>query len=91
MLKRDMMESVTTEVPSDFQINNRWIAENFEELMKHYTNQWVAVLNKAVVDQDADIKKLVARLKTHHSNVYSQIAVDHISKELASEETYFIF
>ena len=56
-----MMESVTTEVPSDFQINNRWIAENFEELMKQYNNQWVAVLNKAVVDQDADVKKLVAQ------------------------------
>jgi hypothetical protein len=86
-----MMESATIEVPSDFQINNRWIAENFDKLMQYYNNQWVAVLNKAVVDQDADIKKLVARLKTHYLNVYGQIAVDYISKELASEEAYFIF
>ena len=47
----------------------------------------VAVLNNAVVDHDPDLKKLVKRLKTQHSKVYNQIAVEYV----ACEELDFIF
>ena len=75
-----MVESAT-DVLSDFQRNNRWIIENYDNLKKQFNNQWVAVLNNAVVDHDPDLKKLVKRLKTHHSKVYGQIAVEYVTSE----------
>jgi hypothetical protein len=75
-----MVESAT-DVLSDFQRNNRWISENYDNLKTQYINQWVAVLNNAVVDNDPDLKKLVKRLKAEHSKVYSQIAVEYITSE----------
>jgi hypothetical protein len=53
-----MVES-TTDFLSDFQRNNRWISANNDNLKKQYDNQWVAVLNRAVVDYDPDLKKRV--------------------------------
>ena len=87
-----MVESAT-DVLSDFQRNNRWISENYDHLKKQYNNQWVAVLNNAVVDHDPDLKKLVKRLKAKHSKVYSQIAVEHVTSEeldpiLKQKESY---
>ena len=70
-----------TDVLSDFQRNNRWIIENCDNLKKQYNNQWVAASNKAVVDHDPDLKKLVKRLKTQHSKVFSQIAVEYVTSE----------
>ena len=75
-----MVESAT-DVLSDFERNNRWISENDDNLKTQYNNQWVAVLNNAVVDHDPDLKKLVKRLKAEYSKVYSQIAVDYITSE----------
>ena len=75
-----MVESAT-DVLSDFQRNNRWISENYDKLKKQYNNQWVAILNNAVVDHDPDLKKLVKRLKGEHPKVYSQIAIEHVTSE----------
>ncbi len=75
-----MVESAT-DVLSDFQRNNRWISENIDNLKTKYNNQWIAVLNNAVVDHDPDLKKLVKRLKVAHLKVYSQIAVEHVTSE----------
>ncbi len=87
-----MTESANN-VLSDFQRNNRWISENYNNLKKQYNNQWIAVLNNTVVDHDPDLKKLVKRLKTQHSEVYSQIAVEYVSSEesdliLGQKETF---
>ncbi len=72
------MES-TDEILSDFQFNNRWILENYDKLSKDYRNQWIAVLSGNVVDKDVDIRKLVERLKTQHTTVYSEIAVEYMT------------
>jgi hypothetical protein len=69
------------EVLSNFEGNNRWISENYDKLKKQYNNQWVAVLNNAVLDHDLDLKKLVKRLKAQHSKVYIQIAVEFVTSE----------
>jgi hypothetical protein len=66
---------------SEFQRNNRWINENYDTLKTQYNDQWVAVLNKNIVDHDPDLKKLIKRLKTQHSKFYSQIAVEYITSE----------
>lgn len=68
-------------VLSEFQLNNQWICENYESLKIQFNNQWVAVVSKAVVDHDPDLKKLLKRLKTHQSKVYSQIAVEYVTSE----------
>jgi hypothetical protein len=69
------------EATSDFENNNRWITENYENLKRKYKNQWVAVLNKAVLDCDADLKKLVVRLKKQHLQFYKKIAVEYMGSE----------
>jgi hypothetical protein len=72
--------------PSAFKANNRWICENIEELRQQYNDQWVAVLNEAVVDSGPDLRKLVERLKAKHSTVYAEIAVEYITAA-ETEET----
>jgi hypothetical protein len=80
------MADSTNNVPSAFKANNRWICENIEKLRQQYNNQWVAVLDQAVVDSDQDLRKLVDRLKVKHSGVYSEIAVEYITAEEPEEE-----
>jgi hypothetical protein len=80
-----MVDSATN-VPLAFKVNNRWICENIEKLRQQYNNQWVGVLNQAVVDSDPDLKKLVDRLKAKHSNVYSETAVEYITTSESEEE-----
>ena len=81
------MEEPATDAPSEFQRNNLWIIDNYCNLKKQYSNQWIAVLNQAVLDKDPDLKKLVKRLKAQHKEVYNEIAVEYVSsEELVSEE-----
>lgn len=73
-----------TESPVDnaqaFKINNRLIVDNQKILQKSHSDQWIAALNQMVVDKDADLRKLVKRLKENHPSVYSQIAVEYINE-----------
>ncbi len=64
-----------------FKANNRWIIDNQNQLKKSYSTQWIAVLNQTVIDKDADLRKLVNRLKENQSEVYSQIAVEYIPED----------
>jgi hypothetical protein len=80
MLRNELMDS-EIEVLSEFKRNNRWISENYHNLKKQYNNQWVAVLNNAVIDHDPDLKKLVKRLKAERLKVYNQIAVEYVTSE----------
>ncbi len=96
MLKVHFMESlefsVETETLSDFKINNRCIVENYAQLAKTYPDQWIAVLNCAVLDEDADLRKLVERLKANHPADYESIAVEHIychETESADQDLFY--
>ena len=75
------MADSAIDILTDFEANNRWITENYEGLKKQYNNQWVALLNNSVVDNDSDLRKLIKRLKAQHSNVYNKIAVDYVTSE----------
>lgn len=81
-----MLDS-TNNVPSAFKDNNRWICENIEKLRQHYNNQWVAVLNQTVVDNDLDLRKLVDRLRAKYLSGYAEIAVEYITAEEHAKET----
>lgn len=82
------MTESAPDVLSTFALNNRWIIENYEKLKKQYNDQWVAVLKNAVVDNDPDLKKLLARLKLRYSKVYSQIAVEYVASEDSDDRLY---
>ena len=76
------MESAVT-ILLNYEDNTKWLSNNYERLKKKFNDEWVAVLDKTVIDHGPDLAKLVKRLKQQHSNVYNQIAVEYITtKEL---------
>lgn len=66
---------------SNLEQNTKWLSENYDALQKEFDNEWVAVLNRTVIDHDHELKKLVKRLRTKHSSVYNQIAVEYVTTE----------
>jgi hypothetical protein len=70
-------------VLSSYEENVKWLSKSYEQLKKKFNNEWVAVLDKAVIDHDPDLTKLVKQLREHHAKVYNQIAVEYVTtKEL---------
>ena len=74
------MESAV-DVLSNFENNAKWLRKNYDKLKKKFNNEWVAVLDEAVLDHGTDLKKLVKRLKKQHAKVYNQIAVEYVTTE----------
>lgn len=74
------MESAV-DILSNFEANAKWLRENYETLKKDFNNEWVAVLNQAVIAHDSDLTKLVKRLKTRYSKDYNKVAVDYATAE----------
>ena len=75
------MESAV-DILSNFEANAKWLRENYELLKKDFNNEWVAgLLNKAVIDHDSDLTKLVKRLKTRYSKAYNKVAVEYVTTE----------
>ena len=79
-LKVNLMESAV-DILSNFEANAKWLRENYETLKKDFNNEWVAVLNQAVIAHDSDLTKLVKRLKTRYSKDYNKVAVDYATAE----------
>ena len=74
------MESAV-DVLSNFEANAKWLRKNYGKLKKKFNNEWVAVLDEAILDHDPDLEKLVKRLKTQHTKVYNQIAIEYVTTE----------
>ena len=74
------MES-TIELLSNLEGSANWITDNYEELKKQHNNEWVAVLNKKVIDHDSNFGKLVSRLRKQFSKKYNEIALEFITSE----------
>ena len=72
------MESVVA-VLSRYEGNVRWISKHYGELKNRFKDEWVAVLNKAVIDHDRELIRLVERLRRKYSEVYNEIAVDYVT------------
>ena len=78
------MESAVTTL-LNYEDNAKWLSNNYERLKKKFNDEWVAVLDKTVIDHDPDLANLVKRLKQQHSKVYNQIAVEYVTtKEVIS-------
>ena len=74
------MES-TVAVLSRYEENAKWLSSNYEKLKTEFNNQWVAVLDKTIIDHDSDLSKLVKRLRSKYAKAYSEIAVEYVTTE----------
>jgi len=74
MIKQDPVKELET-----FEGNLKWIDKHYEVLRNKYPDQWVAVLNKRVVGNHKDIKKIIRKLKESFPQNYDHIAVEYIS------------
>ncbi len=60
--------------------DSRWLRENKDDLRKEYKNQFVAVKDKDVIAADADLKKLVEKLRKDGIDT-SSIVIEFISEK----------
>jgi len=65
---------------STYEENTKWLNQHYDELKQKYDDEWVAVVNKSVIDHDRDLNRLVDRLRKGYSETYSQIAVEYVTK-----------
>lgn len=61
--------------------NRGWANANYMNLTEKYSDQWVAVLDKAVIDNDADLQKLARRLRKKLHERYSEVAMEYVTKK----------
>jgi len=66
-------------VLSNYEENAKWLSKHYQELKKSFNNEWVAVLDKTIIDYDRDLNKLVKRLRKKHPQAYSQIPIEYIT------------
>jgi ribosomal protein L20 len=59
--------------------NAKWISKHYEELKKKFRDEWIAVLNGAVVDHDRQLNKLVQKLRRRYPKNYNEIAVEYMT------------
>lgn len=72
------MESVVAML-SRFEENAKWLSSHYEELKKRFEDEWIAVLNKTVVDHDRELDRLVKRLRKKYLEAYNEIAVEYVT------------
>lgn len=64
---------------TNYEENAKWLSKHYEKLKKKFNNEWVAALDKTIIDHDPNLNKLVKRLRKKHPKTYSQIAVEYIT------------
>jgi len=72
------MSSVVA-VLSRYEGNAKWISKHYEELKKKFRDEWIAVVNGAIVDHDRELSRLVDRLRKKYPKNYNEIAVDYVT------------
>lgn len=76
------MESAV-DIILEYEENAKWLSKNYNKLKAKFNDEWVAILNKKVIDHDPDLPKLVKRLKQQHPKNYNKIATEYVTtKEL---------
>jgi hypothetical protein len=66
-------------VLSRYEENVRWLSMHYDRLKMKFRDEWVAVLNKAVVDHDRELARLVERLRKKYPDTYREIAVEYVT------------
>jgi hypothetical protein len=47
----------------EFEADYLWINDNLKDLLKQYTNQWIAVKNGKIIANDPDLDILISKLE----------------------------
>jgi hypothetical protein len=67
----------------NYEDNAKWLSKNYDKLKAKFNDEWVAVLNRKVIDHDPRLTTLVKRLRQQHPKVYNKIATEYVTdKEL---------
>ena len=61
--------------------NRSWVSANYVDLARKYRDRWVAVLDKAVIDNDKDLEKLAKRLRKRLDKRYAEVAMEYVTKK----------
>lgn len=61
--------------------NRSWVSANYVNLTKKYRDRWVAILDKAVIDDDKDLQKLATRLRKKLDKRYAEVAMEYVTEK----------
>lgn len=63
---------------AEYERDLTWVIDNYDELVKDYANEYVAVLNRTVVEYASRIEDLVEKLRCRDTQEMSRILVEFI-------------
>lgn len=61
--------------------NRTWVRTNYVNLTKKYSDRWVAVLDKAIIDDDKNLQKLARRLRKKLDKRYAEVAMEYVTEK----------
>lgn len=56
----------------------KWFYDNYESLLDSFSDKFVAVLEKSIIDSDTNIEQLRNKLLSKYSEKYPSIFIDYI-------------
>mgnify|MGYP007042429447 CR=1 FL=1 len=62
-----------------YDFNASWFERNYDDLVKHFNREFVAVFEGKVVDHDRNLSKLVQRVRSSYP--VEEVFVDYVSSE----------
>jgi hypothetical protein len=64
----------------EFSEDYRWFLKNRNELLTKYTNKWIAIHKKKILDSDNELTPLIKKLKTKGLKP-EQLLIEFLSRE----------
>lgn len=59
----------------------KFLNQRYDELKQKYKDEWVAVMNRSVIDHAKSLDRLVHRLRKTYQEAYGEIAVEYVTKK----------
>lgn len=80
MIQKKRENQVAQEM-AEYERDLTWVIDNYDELVKDYADEYVAVLNRRVVEYASCIEDLVEKLRCRDTEEMSRILVEFIYRE----------
>jgi len=61
--------------------NANWFLENLDRLRSLYPNRYVAIYNQRVIDSDANVETLEARLQKRGADLLAVSVIEYVSSK----------
>jgi hypothetical protein len=68
----------------EYKLNLNWIALHYHNLLLSYENDYVAVHNQRVIDNDPNLQDLLKRLESNQDCAWNTLAVLNINRDRTS-------